>query len=107
MKTKVPLLRLEALLLAALVLLQGCKLDSIPEPFTFASPSRVAPDTLVESDPLKISGIAFPAHVSITGGEYSIDGRAYRDGPGVVRNHQNIRLRVRSPPNPRAKSRPL
>jgi hypothetical protein len=89
-------LRPDALLLVAVLLLQGCKLDNTPDAFTFAGQSKVAPDTLIESEAVTISGINVPAQVSITGGEYSIDGRAYRDGGGVVLNAQRVQIRVRS-----------
>jgi hypothetical protein len=89
-------LRADALLIAALFLLQGCKLDSTPDAFTFPSQSKVTPDTLIESEPATISGINVPAQLSISGGEYSIDGHPYRDGPGVVLNDQRVRVRVRS-----------
>jgi len=88
--------RLDALLLAAVFLLQGCKPDITPDPFTFASQSRVAPDTPIESESVTITGINLPAQVSITGGEYSIDGDAYRGHPGVITNNQKVRIRVRS-----------
>jgi hypothetical protein len=87
--------RLDALLLAVL-LVQGCEIDTSPDPFTFASQSNVSPDTAIESEPVTITGINIPARLSITGGEYSIDGNAYRANPGVVQNNQKIRIRVRS-----------
>jgi sugar lactone lactonase YvrE len=88
-------LRLSALLVAALVL-QGCKPDTTPDAFTFASQSKVSPDTPIESESVTISGINIPATLSITGGEYSIDGRAYRGNPGVILNNQKVRIRVQS-----------
>ena len=97
MKTvKRSFLQREALLLVAALLLQGCKIDTTPDAFAFASQSKVSPDTLVESEAVTISGITIPAHLSIAGGEYSIDGHAYRDKPGVIQNGQNVRVRVRS-----------
>lgn len=89
-------LRRNASLLVAVLLLPGCKIDTTPDEFTFASQSKVSPDTLVESEAVTISGINIPAQLSIAGGEYSIDGHAYRDGPGVVQNDQTVRIRVRS-----------
>jgi sugar lactone lactonase YvrE len=89
-------LRLDALLLVAVLLLQGCKPDTEPEPFTFASQSKVSPDTPIESEPVTITGINIPAQLSITGGEYSIDGHAYRATPGVIKNDQQVRIRVQS-----------
>src|SRR5687768_6056716 len=90
------ILRLDALLLVAALLLQGCKLDTTPDAFSFATQTKVAPDTPIESEPVTITGINVPAQLSITGGEYSIEGRPYRDGPGTVLNDQQVRIRVRS-----------
>jgi len=87
--------RLDALLIAVL-LVQGCKIDTSPEQFTFASQSNVSPDTAIESEPVTITGINIPAQLSISGGEYSIDGKPYRGGPGVVQNNQQVRIKVRS-----------
>jgi sugar lactone lactonase YvrE len=95
-KMKRPNLRLDALLLVAALLLQGCIPDTEPEPFTFASQSKVSPDTPIESEPVTITGINIPSQLSITGGEYSIDGRAYRATPGVIKNDQQVRIRVQS-----------
>lgn len=89
-------LRLNALLLVATLLLQGCKLDTAPDAFSFATQTNVAPDTPTESEPVTITGINYPAQLSITGGEYSIDGRAYDSSPGNVKNNQTVRIRVQS-----------
>jgi len=95
-RTKKSFLQRDALLLVAVLLLQGCKPDTTPDPFSFATQTKVAPDTPIESQPATISGINIPATLSITGGEYSIDGGAYRKTPGVVNNNERIRIRVRS-----------
>jgi sugar lactone lactonase YvrE len=89
-------LQRDALLLVAVLLLQGCKLDSTPDAFSFATQTNVAPDTPIESESVTITGINFPAPLSITGGEYSIDGGAYDDSPGTVKNNQLVRIRVQS-----------
>src|SRR6185436_19747210 len=52
------------------------------------------------SAPVTISGINAPAPVSITGGEYSIDGAAYSGTPGTIRNNQQVRIRVQSASQP-------
>jgi hypothetical protein len=85
-----------ALLLVGVLFLQGCKPDTAPDPFTFASQTKVTPDTLIESEPVTISGINLPAQLSITGGEYSIDDRPFKAGPGAILNDQKVRIRVRS-----------
>jgi hypothetical protein len=94
--TKKSFLRADVLLLAAVFLLQGCIPDTAPDAFTFATQTRVAPGTLIESESVTISGINLPAPLSITGGEYAIDGHTYRSGPGTIRNDQKVRIRVRS-----------
>jgi hypothetical protein len=86
----------DAMLLVAVFVLAGCKPDTTPDAFAFASQSKVSPDAPIESESVTISGINIPAQLSITGGEYSIDGRAYRDSPGVIMNDQKVRIRVRS-----------
>jgi len=91
-----PPLRQAALLLVAALVLQGCKPDKTPDAFSFASQSKVSPDTLIESEPVTITGINLPTPLSIAGGEYSIDGKAYRGNPGVIGNNQRVRIRVRS-----------
>lgn len=107
-KMKRSCLRLDVLLLAAVLVLQGCGgggkkpnntppvTDTTPAAFTFASQSEVAPDTAIESAPVTISGINAPAAVSITGGEYSIGGAAYSGSPGTISNNQQVRIRVQS-----------
>jgi len=85
-----------ALLLGAVFLLQGCKPDSTPDAFSFATQTKVAPNTLIESETATISGMNLPAQLIISGGEYSIDGSAYRSTPGLIKNDQKIRIRIRS-----------
>jgi hypothetical protein len=93
---KRPSLRLDTLLLVAVFMLPGCKPDTTPDAFGFATQSGVSPDTSIESEAVTISGINIPARLSISGGEYSIDGRAYRATPGVIKNDQQVRIRVQS-----------
>src|SRR5688500_4309029 len=85
--------RPNALLLSAVLLLQGCIPDTAPDAFSFASKTRVAAATQIESEPVTVSGINIPAPVSITGGEYSIDGKAYRSNPGTSKVNQQVRIR--------------
>lgn len=75
-----------------------CRVDVTPEAFSFTTRTKVAPDTLIESEPVTITGISAPIVLTIHRGEYSIDGSAYRTHPGAVRNGQQVRLRVRSSP---------
>lgn len=72
------------------------KRDTTPHAFSFSNQTKVAPDTLIESEAVRISGINVPARLSISGGEYSIDGHAYRANPGTIKKNQKVRIRVRS-----------
>jgi sugar lactone lactonase YvrE len=85
-----------ALLLSAVLLLLGCVPDAAPDAFSFASQTRVAAATHIESESVTVSGINIPAPLSITGGEYSIDGKAYRSNPGTIKVNQQVRIRVLS-----------
>lgn len=94
--TKRSFFRPNALLLSAVLLLQGCVPDNAPDAFSFAGKTRVAAATQIESEPVTVSGINIPAPLSITGGEYSIDGEAYRRTPGIIKVNQQVRIRVLS-----------
>lgn len=50
----------------------GC--DTTPNPFRFTAQANVLLNTLVESNAITISGINAPAPISVTGGEYQING---------------------------------
>lgn len=98
-KSKQSTARPSASLLVAVLVLQGCnsESDTSPDAFGFRTRSGVAPGITVESDAVAISGIDAPAKVSISDGEYSIDGGAYTSGDGKVENSQKIRIRLQSP----------
>ena len=68
----------------------------MPDAFTFASSIKGDsrhPDRIGSRDHI---GDQRSGALSITGGEYSIDGKAYRDNPGTVKINQQVRIRVRS-----------
>ncbi len=67
--------------------------DTTPDTFTFADQTGVALSTLIVSAPITISGINAPAPISVTGGEYSIDGSAFTSAAGTVLNSQQVRVR--------------
>lgn len=94
--TKRPFFLPNALLLSAILWLQGCMPDTAPDAYTFVNKTRVPAATLVESESVTVSGFMIPAAVSITGGEYSIDGKAYRRNPGTIKPNQKVRVRVLS-----------
>ena len=70
--------------------------DTVPDPFAFAPQSGVAPNTLVTSDAVTVSGIDSPSPISIAGGAYSINGAAYTSAPGSVRNGDMVSIQLTS-----------
>jgi hypothetical protein len=68
--------------------------DTTPAPFTFPAQTGTALSATVASDPITISGIDAAVPVSITGGEYSIDGGPFTTAAGTVSNNQKIRVRA-------------
>ncbi|MBI2315908.1 MAG: hypothetical protein HYU75_02425 [Betaproteobacteria bacterium] len=68
-----------------------------PDPIQFASRTGVPLGGLVESNPVTITGITGAAPLSIAGGEYSIDGGAYRGTAGTVANGDTLKVRLTSP----------
>lgn len=112
-KPKKSFLPPQTLLFVGMLLLQACggggsggggnrppplpPVDTTPAAFNFAGRINVVPDTLIESGPVVISAISGPAPISVTGGEYSIEGGAYASSAGTVANGQTVRIRVQSP----------
>lgn len=74
-------------------------IDTIPDPFTFTDQTDVALSTVTTSDTITVAGIASAAFISVTGGEYSIDGSAYRSDESTVSNGANVTVRQTSSAN--------
>ena len=55
---------------------QNVPMDMTPDPFTFMAQAGVAVNTLVTSNSVTVTGINAPSPVSITGGQYSVNGGA-------------------------------
>jgi hypothetical protein len=70
--------------------------DATPDPFTFADQTDVAPNTVVESNVITVSGINTGAPISIADGEYSINGGTYTAAVGTVNNGNTVRVRQTS-----------
>ena len=68
--------------------------DTTPDAFSFTAQTGMLPSTVVTSNEVTITGINTAAPISVTGGEYSIDGGAFTSTAGTVNNSQRIRLRV-------------
>ena len=70
-------------------------LDSTPDAFSFVDQADVAPESVVTSAPVTISGIDTAAQVTVTGGEYSVNCEAgtYSAAAGTISNGQTICVR--------------
>jgi hypothetical protein len=82
------------------ILLDGCGPDTTPDAFTFVDRSDAEVSTVVESDPVIITGINQPAPIQIAAGEYSIDGQPFTAADGSVENGQAVRVRLTSADGP-------
>ncbi|HXG28677.1 MAG TPA: CocE/NonD family hydrolase [Nevskiales bacterium] len=74
----------------------GCPLpppDTTPDPFSFTSVSGVSKNTVVSSNVVTITGIDAPAPVSVSNGEYRIDGGAWTSVSGSITNGQTVQVR--------------
>ena len=75
---------------------------TVPDDMLFAAQAGVPPNSLVVSSPVTITGITSAAAISITGGEFSINGGAFTSAAGSVTNGQTVRIRVTASPVPAA-----
>jgi hypothetical protein len=73
--------------------------DTTPDPFTFTAQTDVALNTVVTSNTVTITGINTTASISITGGEYSINGASFTSISGTVNNGDYITVRLTSSDN--------
>jgi hypothetical protein len=67
--------------------------DLTPDAFSFTDQTDVALSTSIESAAITVTGINSASAISITGGEYSIEGGAYTSAAGTVSNGQSITVR--------------
>ncbi|MBX9809186.1 hypothetical protein K2X92_02230 [Candidatus Gracilibacteria bacterium] len=67
--------------------------DTTPTAFSFADQTGVALSTVVTSAPITIAGINTASPISVSGGEYSINGGAWTSTAGSVTNGQTVRVR--------------
>jgi hypothetical protein len=73
--------------------------NTVPEAFAFATGTGAAPNTLVTSDPVTITGLEMGSPVSVSGSgspQISIAGGAWSD-TGTVENGQAVRVRFTTP----------
>jgi hypothetical protein len=74
--------------------------DTTPDPFPFAEKTDVELSAIVPSDPISVTGIDAAAPISISGGEYEINGSdTWTIGAGTVNNNDTVRVRQTSSGN--------
>ena len=74
----------------------------IPTAFTFTSVTNAALNTATTSNLITLSGINTPVAISITGGQYSLNGGVFTSAAGTVTNGQTVSVRVTSSASPSA-----
>jgi len=62
----------------------------------FADQTDVPLNTLITSNAITVQGINAPAPISVSNGEYSINGGAFTSSPGFVDNGATVAVRVQS-----------
>lgn len=104
-----PAAALPWLLLTTLLALTGCggggsdntdtggvTVDTTPNSFSFAAQVNTPLDQWVESAAITVSGINAAATISVSNGEYAINGGNYSSSNGTVNNGNTVRLRHRA-----------
>jgi hypothetical protein len=70
--------------------------DTIPDAFSFTAQSGVALSTKVESNAITVSGINTASPLSVSGGEYQVNGGAWSSAAGTVGNGNMVKVRLTS-----------
>lgn len=70
--------------------------DGVPNSFSFTSENNAEPGTYVESSQVTIRGINVPVDISVTNGEYRINGGGYTTALGAVEDGQTVQVRTMS-----------
>ena len=67
--------------------------DSTPDAFAFVDQAGVALSSVVTSNAITVTGINTPAAITVSGGEYSIDGGAFTAAAATVAGGSTVRVR--------------
>jgi|GEM_PF-1210091 len=70
--------------------------DTYPDQFTFPSEFETERSEHIVSQPVTITGISSPANISVSNGEYAINGDPYHTDSGVIENGDQLQLRLMS-----------
>jgi YVTN family beta-propeller protein len=81
----------------------GALSGQVPDPFSFSPQTGVALNTTIESNPITVTGIVYPAAISTSGGEYAVstDGGitwgAWANSAWTVSVNSRVKVRLTSP----------
>ncbi|MCX7096681.1 MAG: multiheme c-type cytochrome [Methylococcales bacterium] len=70
--------------------------DTSPDQFTFTDKTNVALKTAIQSNAITVKGIDAPVPLFVTGGQFSINGGAYKSGSAIVTKGKTVRLKQTS-----------
>ncbi|EIJ34362.1 glycoside hydrolase family 9 protein [Thiothrix nivea] len=73
--------------------------DTTPDAFSFTNQVGVALSAAIASNPVTISGINSTSAISISGGEYRINGGEYTSATGTINNGDTVQVRHTSSAN--------
>lgn len=76
--------------------------DSTPDPFALQAQNPVRGGDLVLSNEITLYGVNSPVPISISGGEYSLNGAPFTSQPGTGSERGRIVVRARAPTTPGA-----
>lgn len=71
---------------------------TLPDPFAFLPVTDAALSALVVSNPVTVTGIEIGVPITVSGGEYSLNGGAYTAAPGTTNPNDVVRVRQTASP---------
>src|SRR5437016_3227896 len=71
--------------------------EPTPDAIAFDSQTGVAPGALLSSNGVTLSGFTGAASISVSGGQYSINGAAFTSAAGTVSAGQSVAVRAQAP----------
>jgi hypothetical protein len=71
-------------------------IDQTPDPFNFISQTGLSLSTTIVSNPITVTGINSPAAISISVGDYQINGGSWSSSAGTVNNGDTVMVRLTS-----------
>lgn len=75
------------------ILRRSCT-SATPDAFQFLDRTGAAPNRTVSAAGIQVVGICSTAPISVSGGEYSINGGGYTSAPGMVNNGSTVSVRT-------------